>query len=287
MSLSTGVLFGLLVMIGWGVHKLFAKKLINRIGSYSGLIYTNSTIVALVVLYCLITGTFAVPTSNTILLILIISVLGAFGVFFLYKAMEIGKLSIVVPVSHSYSALIVLLAFIFFGERLNALQLTAIILTIIGTLLISFKYSELKKIKLKYASKGVPYAIATTLLWGIVYFLIRLVVDELGPFVTSLYFETIILVLLFLPAVFGFMKLKKPDKKAAQLFLFSGIFAGIGAIAYNAGVKYGLVSIVGPLSGASLMVTVILSYFFLKERIELNQKIAVLMIFAAIVMLAL
>ena len=287
MSLSLGVIFGLVVMIGWGAHKLFAKKLINRVGAYSGLIYTNSVIVGLVVIYCLATGTFAVPSKNIFLLTLLLAFLGALGAFFLYKSMEIGKLSIVVPISHVYSVIIVFLAFIFFGERLTRMQLSAVILAILGTLLISFKYSEFKKIELKKASKGVPYALATTLCWGIVYFLIRIIVNELGPFVTSLYFETIILTLLILPVIFGFVKLAKPKNKDVKLFLVSGLLAGIGAVAYNAGVSREMVSIVGPLSGASLMVTVILSYLFLKERIELNQKLAVLMIFAGIVMLAL
>ncbi|MBN2111493.1 DMT family transporter [Candidatus Woesearchaeota archaeon] len=287
MSLSAGVLFGLILMIGWGTHKLFAKKLISRLGAYSGLIYTNSVIVSLIVIYCLVTGTFAVPSGNIFLLTLLLAVLGAFGVFFLYKSMEIGKLSIVIPVSGIYAVFVVILAFIFFGERLTSMQLAAVILAILGTLLISFKYSELKKIKLKKASKGVPYAFAATVCWGIVYFLIRIIVDELGPFVTSLYFETLVLVLLVLPAVLGFAKLAKPKKKDAKLILASGTLAGIGAVSYNAGVSMELVSIIGPLSGASLMVTVILSYLFLKERIDLNQKIAVLMIFAAILMLAL
>lgn len=287
MIFSLGVIFGLIVMFGWGIHKIFAKKLISRVGSYSGLVYTNSTLVSLVVIYCVFTGTFAVPSRNIFLLTLLLSFIGAVGVFFLYKAMEVGKLSVVIPISHVYSVVIVIFAFLFFKERLEAFQFSAIILAIIGTLIISFRYSELKKINLKHASKGVHYAVLTAFCWGIVYFLIRIVVDELGPFVTSLYFESMILAMLLLPAVFGFSKLKKPKGKDTMLFLLSGLFAGTGAIAYNAGVSMELVSIVGPLSGASLMVTVILSYFFLKERVELNQKLAIIMIFLGIMMLAL
>ena len=274
-------------MLGWGLHKVFAKKLIQRIGPYSGLVYTNSFLVSVVVIYCLFTGTFAVPSLKIFILIIVLALLGALGVASFYKSMDIGKLSVVVPVANVYSALIVVFALVFFRERMAVLQFAAILLAIAGTLLISFKFSELKRLNLKNAQKGVHYAIFTALMWGIIFFMMKIIVDELGIFVASLYFESFVLLFILLPALFGIKKIKRMRKEDAYFFLGSGILVTIGALAYNAGIKLELVSIVGPLSAASLMVAVLASWLFLKEKIDINQKIAVAMIFAAVILLAL
>ncbi len=287
MSLSIGILFGLLAMFSWGVHKIIAKKLIDRVGPYSAFIYGNSFLVMLVVLYCIITRTFAVPSLNMFIFTIILALLAAIGALSLYKAMQVGKLSIVVPVSHVYAAIIVVIGFLFFGERLTSLQFTAVIFTIIGAILVSLKFSELKKFKFSQTSKGIPYALVTMVSWGIVTSMLKIIVLELGVFVTTLYFESIVLAIAFVPMLLGAVKLKKIKKGDIKIAALIGLVAAVAVLAYNAALSMELVSIVGPLSAASLMVTVVLSWLFLKERIELNQKLAVLMIFAGILMLAL
>lgn len=287
MSLSAGLLLGILAMLGWGVHKIFAKKLIDRAGPYSGFVYGNIFLVALIAAYCIVTGTFAVPSFNIFVFTIILALLGTIGALSLYKAMHIGKVSIVVPISHVYAAVVVVIGFIFFGERLTGLQFTAVSFAVIGTILVSFRISGLKKLKLSQASKGIPYALVTMVSWGIYASMLKIVVKEIGVFVTALYFESIVLAAVLIPLVFGAAKLKKINKDGMKIAALVGLAGAVAALAYNAALSMELVSIVGPVSACALMVTVVLSRIFLGERIELNQKIAVLMIFAGILMLAL
>lgn len=287
MSLSTGLLLGLLAMFGWGAHKIFAKKLMDRLGPYSTAVYGNSIFVAFLVIFLVITTKFTVPSLKTYLFVVFLAASAALGLLCLYKAMHVGKVSIVVPVSHIYPVVLLFIAFLFFGERLTALQLIAVLLAILGTIIVSFKFSNLKRLKIENASKGVSYALVTVITWGVAFSLIKSVINDIGPFMTAIYFEATVLAILYLPAIFGFAKLTKPKKKDIQLFLIAGIFVLIATLSYYTGLSLELISIVGPIGACALMVTVVLSWLFLKEKIEFNQKIAILMIFAGILMLAL
>ena len=287
MSFSAGLLFGILAMLGWGIHKIVAKKLIDRLGPYEALVYGNSIFVAMIIIYSAITRTFAVPGTKTLLLTIVLAGLACIGVAALYKAMHIGKVSIVVPVSHVYAAIIVVVGIFFFGEVMTSLQFFAVFLAIAGTILVSFKISSLRRMKLKNTSAGIPYALVTIACWGLSFALIKLVIQELGPFVTMLYFEVFVLAFLFIPYILSAANLKKPSKKDIKLAFLIGLVSFGAEISYYTGLNLGLVSIVGPVSACALMVTVLLSWLFLGERIDMNQKIAIAMIFAGILLLAL
>ena len=287
MSFSAGLLFGILAMLGWGIHKILAKKLIDRLGPYEALVYGNSIFVGMIILYSIITRTFAVPAPKTFLLTIVLAGIACLGVAALYKAMHIGKVSIVVPVSHVYAAIIVVVGIFFFGEVMTRLQFFAVFLAIAGTILVSFKISSLRRMKFKNTSAGIPYALVTIVCWGLSFALIKLVIKELGPFVTMLYFEVFVLAFLLAPYALRLAKLKKPSKKDMKLAFLIGLVTFGAEISYYTGLNMGLVSIIGPISACALMVTVLLSWLFLGEKIDLNQKIAIAMIFAGILLLAL
>lgn len=287
MSFSAGLLFGILAMLGWGFHKIFAKKLIDRLGPYEALVYGNSVFVGMIIIYSAITRTFAVPAPKTLLITIVLAGLACLGVVALYKAMHVGKVSVVVPVSHVYAAIIVVIGIFFFGEVMTSLQFFAVLLAIAGTMLVSFRLSDLKRLKLKNTSAGIPYALVTIVCWGLSFALIKIVIQELGPFVTMLYFEVFVLAFLFAPYALRLAKLKKPSKKDMKFAFLIGLVSFGAEISYYTGLNMGLVSIIGPVSACALMVTVLLSWLFLGERIDLNQKIAIAMIFAGILLLAL
>jgi drug/metabolite transporter (DMT)-like permease len=67
----------------------------------------------------------------------------------------------------------------------------------------------------------------------------------------------------------------------------AGVLAAIASVSFNLGISMELVAIVAPVSTCSMIVTVILSKIFLKEKVEPNQIIAIFMIFGGILLLAL
>jgi uncharacterized membrane protein len=58
------------------------------------------------------------------------------GVLLLYLGLGVGKASLVSPVSASYVALTVVLAVIFLREKISKVQLSGVIMAVLGIILI-------------------------------------------------------------------------------------------------------------------------------------------------------
>jgi len=71
------------------------------------------------------------------------------------------------------------------------------------------------------------------------------------------------------------------------IIIFSGILDVFGLLTYNMGISTEFVSIVAPISSAFPVVTIILAYIFLKERMVLNQKIGAVLILTGLILISL
>jgi len=64
---------------------------------------------------------------------------GALGILFLYQALSVGKLSVVLPLAFCLSPVIgAVLGMLFFEERLTALQYIGVTLTVIGATMTAY-----------------------------------------------------------------------------------------------------------------------------------------------------
>lgn len=290
MALSQGIIFGLLVMLLWGLAKVIIKPAINRIGPYYALLYEQVIVVISIITFSLFYAAPYVPSREILIMIAAIAVIGAIPIYFLFKAMSVGKVSLVAPIANSSSLLTVFLSYIFYREILSGRQLIAVFLLIIGVLLISFRYSEIRRLRLsRKIIPGAKFAFITMIGWGLYFFLIKPIIVELGPVLSAMYLETGILIVLsviFFIDVFRSKSAAKPGKAFFYVF-FGGITTAAGVLFFNMGVEKSGVSIMYPLASSSLLVTVLASVIFLKERIELNQKIAIFLILLGIILISL
>lgn len=289
MALTIGIIFGLLSMFFYGIEKVIIKKPIDKIGPYFSLIYQQIFVSIILLAFACFIGKLSFPGKGILFLILFAAFVGFFGIYYLYKGIGVGKLSIVLPIANSFPILTVLLSYYFYREKLGINQIAAIIIIFIGMLVISFRYSEIRRIKLtKRIFPGVGYAFVTFLCWGLYFFLIKPVVLALNPITATAYLETSILLfgLLF------FWGKTKGDwimfsSKGTLFYCFlAGIGVAFGALFFNLGIKNEPVSIITPIANSSLLVSVLASRIFLKERIELNQKIAIFLILAGIILIS-
>ena len=75
-----------------------------------------------------------------------------------------------------------------------------------------------------------------------------------------------------------------------MIFLFiatAGILDFLAYTTFNLSLSTQLVSIVGPIAATAPAVTIVLAYFFLKERIVTNQKLGILAILAGLILISL
>nr|MCU0680504.1 DMT family transporter [Planctomycetota bacterium] len=147
------IFFAFLAMLLWGVGDFLIQKTVRRVGDFETLLWIN-----------LIAGLFLIPFvikdlpliflgSNLISLILM-TIVDLFYGFFLFRAYDEGKLSVVEVVMLGELPVTIVLGLIFFQETLNISQILVIIMIILGVLLISrTKGTWLDKVKEIFTGK--------------------------------------------------------------------------------------------------------------------------------------
>lgn len=134
--------------------------------------------------------------------------------------------------------------------------------------------------------KGADYALYAMMFWGAGSFLLIVLVDKLGWLIPILlvYIFYFIYSVLYVGAVHIEFKKIKP---ALLITALTGILATTGFFAYSVGIVLNYTAIVIVLLGAAPTLTVILALTRLKEKIEINVKIGVILILISLVLLAL
>ena len=272
MGLTVGIIIALLSCFSWSIVDLACKIIIGKIGRFRLVFFINFFSSLPLIIYAFMFLPIPSLSFKMILLSVIIGLLlTVIGSLIYYRGLEKGDLSILSPVSSSWGIITVLLAIIFLNEVLSFYQSVSIILLFLGIVITSLSWSYLKtseKYKLVLGSKE---ALMAMVFWGIGFFLLKYLIDEIGPIwslVFIRYFATLLLIL------YGKAKHEqfRFSKKTMGLLIFIiSLFDLAGFIGFNFGVSTEFVAIVTPIVSSYPAITVILAYLFLKERLERNQ----------------
>ncbi|OGK16564.1 hypothetical protein A3H80_02840 [Candidatus Roizmanbacteria bacterium RIFCSPLOWO2_02_FULL_37_19] len=285
--LSTGIFFGLVSMIGFGINNAMAQSISKKYGSLGAIIYRN----AIIVMLLFITTLFYYSGNKFPLYHILFSVgiafVGYVSLVSFMHAVKIGKIGVVVPIANSSSIFTVLFAVLFFSEILTLNKLIAIAIIITGVVLISVNIKDFKRSELFVLSSGIPYAFLTMILWGLVFALFRIPVKSLGPFFTTLIIELSILIF---SCVHLFLikkeSLKKPVKSMIPSLLMFGLFGYLGSLFFNLGIQVAEVSIVAPIAFSAPAISVLYARLVYKEKLLLRQYIAVVCIIFGIIFMS-
>lgn len=287
MILSLGIILGIIAMVSFGISKVSLKKLILSVGEYSSILYSNSLLVFFLFIAAVFLADFRMPSFNIFCLTAALGFVGAISLFLFMKAMKIGQVAVVVPITSGFGIIIVMLAIVILKESLSLAVMSGILLVIIGTVLISFRYSEFKKIKGRVlSSSGIGISLLVAVGWGIYYFFLKFVSVELGSILAAVYVESSVLFFILILVFSNRDKLKKPHGRDYLYIFLNGFFIAVASIAYYTGITVSSISVVGAITSAAPLVSSLLAVVMLKERIELNQKIATFIIVAGLVMLS-
>ncbi len=286
MDLPLGIIFGLIAMLAYGLSGAIAKVPIKKLGAIRTIFFRNlftSTMLLFIVLFFIETSTFSL---TYILIAFVISFIGYIPFFTFFKAVKAGKIGVVMPIANSSVVFTVLFSILFYGESLSGIQLLSIILIIGGIMLVSVDFSDLKNSNLFNVSSGVPYALVTCFLWGLVYFLFKIPVDVLGPILSSFMIE---FGSLFFSAI-HLKVLKKgfgvPQVKYWIYIFFVALTGAIGTLAYNFGIQVADVSIVAALTFANPLVAAVYARLVYKEKLGSLQYSAMGLILLGIILIS-
>ena len=214
-------------------------------------------------------------TTKTIIFLILSGLATGLSWLCYFKALQLGNVNKVTPIDKSSTILTMVLAMIFLGEKITFLKFISIILIGIGTYLMIEKKKDNKQAKdnkwLLYAFGSAIFASLTSILGKIG---IEGVESNLGTAI-----RTIVVLVMAWIVVFVTKKqseIKNIDKRSWKFLLLSGLTTGLSWLCYYKALQEGEASIVVPIDKLSIVITIVFSYFILKEKLSKKSMLGLI-----------
>ena len=281
-----GAILGLLAALLWGLGDLLARFAGRAIGAWRTLFY--SELAGLVFL----TGWFAATAGTTrpVLPDLAASVwtlgiaaaaLHLLGAYALTYALTIGTISLVMPIVSSYGAVSAALS-ILAGEPLTSKALVGIVITVLGVALAGLAKTE----KAARTTAGIGWALVAAAGFGVAFWVQgALLVPAFGSLPSVWIFLAFGVLVMAAAGLLDLGSLAFPPKEALLVTFGSGALAVGAYIAVALGFATGQIAIVAVLSTLSSVITAILGFLVLGERLAARQVVGVILLIIGVVII--
>jgi drug/metabolite transporter (DMT)-like permease len=288
-----GILLGLLTALTWGGSDFLARFSTHRIGTLRtmlnmqlfGFFLLSLALPWLGGLGHLADGSGWRPWAWGALA----GCINAASTLALYRSFEIGKLSVVAPLSASYPALTVTLS-LFSGERLSVARAAGIICTLIGVVLVAGGEKtpdDSDADAVKRRGKGIGMAIFSGIGFGFLFWLLGLrIVPRVGAVQTVWLIRLTSVVLVTAVILIAKQPIRLPRTNVRWMAVGMGALDTSAFVLNNRGMQLeqvAVVSVLGSLYGA---VTVGFASVFLREHVSRWQWAGIVTIFAGIFLIS-
>lgn len=275
------ILFAIASSIFAGLTAILSKIGIESVNSHLATAIRTTVVLFFSWLLVFISGHQTEITSITFytLCFLILSgVSTGISWLFYFRAMQLGEVNKVSAIDKTSTILTILLAFFFLKEPISLKSLGGILFIAFGTWLMTGLRSlaELKShnttdYRWLFYGFGSAFFASLTAIFGKIG--IENVNSQLGTAIRTIFVLICAWGLVFIQ---GKQKeLKQISTKSWFYLLLSGIATGASWICYYRALQDGNASVVVPIDKLSILVTVIFSYFVLKETISNRTKLGV------------
>jgi drug/metabolite transporter (DMT)-like permease len=293
-----GILLGLATALCWGSADLCARFATRKIGTFRTMLYMQLAGLVLLTLVMPLLGGWGNLLDHGWPKIwgwgVLTGCLNACATLALYRSFEIGKLSIVAPVSASYPVLTMLLLLLT-GEQLTLARLTGMAVTIAGVVLVARgekvpESADALDTTLGPAqkSRGIGWAFFAAMGFGVLFWLLGIrVVPLLGAVQSVWVIRLACVAATALVMILGKNSLAPPAKRDAPGILAIGLFDTGAYVLNNFGMKLEQISVVSVLASLYGAVTVLLATLILEEPVSRIQWVGITAIFAGIILISL
>jgi drug/metabolite transporter (DMT)-like permease len=274
---------GLAAAFCWGTADYLSRSQSEKLGYYRTVIYSHVvTLVILVALVPLVDPNL-VLSASPLLVLAAAGVVNFVAFLFLYRAFHKGVVSVVAPVAYTYPAVTTVLSIGVLGTVVSGEQVVAIAGVVVGVVLLSTRFSELKTFLAGQGSTnltaGVGSALGSSLFFGAVYVGIGYAAPLVSLAVPAMMLRAVAISVGFLLA-----PVLKQDVRPSRL-VFSGTIVAMGILeaAGFLSFTYGILStggslpVVAAIAGMGGAVAATYGLVFLKERLEPNQVAGVVL----------
>jgi len=290
-----GILLGLATALCWGSADLFARFATRSLGAFRTMLYMQMIGFVLLTAAMPWLGGWG-PLARGLDWRLWawgigVGILNTSGTLALYRSFEIGKMSIVAPISAAYPALTMVLSAIT-GERLTPARFAGIALIILGVVVVARgeampgDANPLDDSRPTKQRLGVGWAVFSAIGFGVMFWLLGFrVVPMMGaaPSVWMIRLTSVLTTALVMLLARRPMKL--PDLRANRWIFGVGILDTSAYLFNNFGMLREQVSVVSVLASLYGAVTVALAALILKEKISPAQWAGIASIFVGIILI--
>jgi uncharacterized membrane protein len=285
MALRIGIALAIGAMLCWGIYDFLLAIAIRKSSVFKAFFW-NLIIASILLLFALpLADNIQSPPAWVWLLILIDSLIIVFSYLIFCKALEIGPVSIVAPVSSLWGGLTLILGIIFLNEVPSKLSIAGLALAIIGLVLVSFKWQDITKIHVHLASKGLKYALIVVAAWAPFYIILDVIMQQINGLIS------IIVVNAFAAILIVAYKLIKNEKTnirsaAVPVIAITAVIYALAELFYIFSLNTEMTTLSAPISSLYPAITVMLAWKFLNEKIQASQAVGIALIIIGISALA-
>jgi drug/metabolite transporter (DMT)-like permease len=288
-----GILLGVLTAISWGSSDFVARFSTRRIGTLRTTLYMQSCgfLLLTVFLYALhawghlFDGSGWQPWGWGF----VGGTLNVLATLALYRSFEIGKMSVVAPVSASYPVLTTILS-VFSGERLTSARVVGIGLTIAGVMLVAGGEKMPKESGAEpgqQSGRGIGWALGAALGFGVMMWLLGVrVVDRTGPYAAVWFIRGVGVLVTSGVLLFKRMPPRQVSGATGWQVAGMGVLDTAAFLMNNRGMQLEQVSVVSVLASLYGAVTVALAAAILREHVSKWQWAGIVAIFSGIYLIS-
>jgi len=283
MSIQFSILFAISSMLGFGISDFMAKAILNKVSAFRTVLISQS-IGSVLYLVLMVFYDLALPDPRLFLLALLSGSLSAVVLFSFYKALSLGKASLVSPVSSCLTIVAVVLSFFILGETLTLLQSAVVASVFLGMLLVAFEGPSTRSAS---SNTSMLFALVVVFLGG-ANTIVQKWISASGHYLLGFSLARLVMVG-FLFSLVPLLGKEISMPRSTKVYAILGILGVLDVTAFFTwflGLRQGLVSIVTPISNSSPAITIILAQIFLRERVHLHQKIGIVTIILGIALLS-
>ncbi|MDP3918139.1 MAG: DMT family transporter [Candidatus Woesebacteria bacterium] len=261
----------------WGIGQVLVKKGLSVVSPF--LNNTMAVIFALTIQipYALSGGI----TWNHFPTIFLLGLLANLPTFFIPYVIKKTNVSLSGTILASYPIYTIFLSIIFLKEKLGTTQILGIIAITIGMLFVS----KVKTNKL-IIKKGILLAIIGSIILGVGFFISKFSIMKYGLYTYILAASLSNIPSLFLTRLVDKSHINlKFDKKIFAISLLGNFLMPLGVLFLYIAFSRGPASLISPIISIYPAITVVLAYFYLKERIQKTNMYGIIAVIIGVICL--
>jgi len=274
-------------MVAWGIGQAVVKRATDRLGPATMVLIASVLDgSAYAVLYVAFGGPFA-ATWDAYAVAALASIVGMGGYILYYEALLRGSVAVVGTITAGSPILTVLGGMLIFGETPTLAQGIGVLLLVVVVLILGYEPTG--------ADWRVPVAVVLSLailiLWGTWGLLTKAAVEApgLGPWNLLLFYTAANVAMG--PPYYAWRRRRAspvaPSRRVYGTAVLGLALLSVGIVAATVALAFGPVSLVSAVSGCGPVVTGVLAFTFLKERVTRSRVFALLLFVPGIVLVAL